>query len=171
LVEDKDIKSYLSRFEGFDCVKINWMVYTDNDLVINDHRPVLERFTTPMEYDKCIGYDFPENYHVKSVVRGGINEFDWGGNPHTPGMNIKYSDSVGNQSDGSPFQSYFFGKAYIKHFTTKTIDEYINGKRIRGQADRFYNTFKRMYKTDDFFKYNKVNNEKLTYINEIHNNK
>lgn len=73
LVKDKDIKSYLSHFEGFQGVKINWMVYTDNGLVKNDGRGVLERFTTPMEYDKAVTYKFPQNYHVKSVLRGGIN--------------------------------------------------------------------------------------------------
>lgn len=71
LVEDDDVHSFLSNFNDFECVKINWMIYTDNDLVINDQRPLLERFTTPMEYDKHGTYNFPENNHVKSIVKGG----------------------------------------------------------------------------------------------------
>jgi hypothetical protein len=142
------------------------MVYTDNDLVFNDHRPLLERFTTPMEYDKCVGYSFPMNNHVKSIVRGGVSNFQWRGNPHVPSMSFKYSNSFGKQSDSSPFQPYNFSKAYIKHFTMKTIDEYINNKKKRGVADRTYNTFNNTYKIDDFFKINNKIPEKLKYINE-----
>ena len=167
LIEDKDIKFYLSNFENFDCVKINWMVYTDNDLVFNDHRPLLERFTTPMEYDKPVGYFFPENNHVKSIIRGGIENFRWSGNPHIPGLSIKYSDSVGNQAESSPFQPYDFSKAYIKHFTTKTIDEWVSNKKVRGVADRTYSTFTSTYNIDNFFKINNKTEEKIKYINGI----
>jgi len=164
LVECDNIKTYLSNFDGFDCVKINWMVYTDNDLLINDYRPLLERFTTPMEYDKCVGYSFPENNHVKSIVRGKIDGFRWGGTPHTPGSNLRYCNSLGEESNSSPFQPYNFSKAYLKHFTTKTIDEYINNKRIRGVADRSYSTFNNTYKIDNFFKINNRTVEKEEFI-------
>ena len=166
LVEDKDIKSYLSNFENFDCVKINWMVYTDNDLVLNDHRPLHERFTTPMDYDKPVGYSFPENNHTKSIIKGGIENFKWRGNPHVPGMSIKYSDSLGNQSESSAFQPYNFTKAYIKHFTTKTIDEWINNKKVRGVADRIHKAFNISYSVDNFFKINNKTDEKIKYINK-----
>jgi len=166
LVEDDNVHSFLEHFEAYDCIKINWMVYTDNDLVINDHRPLLERFTTPMQYDKCIGYNFPMNNHVKSIVKGYIPNFRWNGTPHTPSMHLKYVDSIGVEINGSPFNPYDFSKAYIKHFTTKTIDEWINNKRIRGVADRSYKTFSSSYKLDDFFKINNKTVEKTNYINE-----
>ena len=169
LVEDKNIKSYLSNFENFNCVKINWILYTDNDLIINDGRPILERFTTPMEYGKCVGCSVPENYLVKSFVKGGINNFRWTGTPHTPNMNLVYANSKGEQSDKSPFQKYDFSRAYIKHFSMKTIDEYFNKKRIRGQADRHYSLFKSQYKIDYFFKLNEKTEEKLNYIKNILN--
>ena len=171
LVEDKDIKSYMNGFEGFDCVKINWMVYTDNDLVTNDHRPLLERFTTPMEYDKPVGYSFPENNHVKSIIRGGIKNFHWSGNPHIPGISLRYADSLGKQAESSPFQPYDFSKAYIKHFTTKTIDEWINNKKVRGVADRMYVTFNSTYNIDNFFKINNKTEEKISYIDGIEKKK
>ena len=170
LVEDKDIKSYLSRFEGFDCVKINWMLYNDNGLVINDGRPVLERFTTPVEYGKCYGYGFPENNHVKSILRGGINDFSWQGSPHIPNLNIKYSDSIGRVSDSSPFQPYNFTLAYIKHFSMKTIDEYFNRKRMRGQGDRSYKIFASQFDIENFFKINEKTEEKINYIKSVKKN-
>ena len=170
LVKDEDIKAYLSHFEDFQCVKINWMVYTDNDLVINDHKPLLERFTRPMEYDKFGTYQFPENNHVKSIVRGGIENFRWNGNPHTPNMDIKYCDSVGNESDKSPFIQYNHENAYIKHFITKTIDEWIHYKQIRGAGDRTKKQSDLAYSIESFFKYNGKTKEKLDYINKMKGN-
>lgn len=163
-----DIKSYLSNFSNCDVIKVNWMIYTDNNLVTNDGRPVLERFTEPMPYDKTFSYKFPENNHTKSIVRGGINNFRWSsGNPHVPGRNFSYVDSVGNKTNNTPFQPYNFRKAYIKHFSMKTIDEYINGKRRRGQGNRSYINFKSMYKIDNFFKLNEKTEEKMKYLENI----
>lgn len=171
LVKDDDIKSFLNHFEAFQCVKINWMVYTDNDLVINDHRPILERFATPMEYEKCIDYPFPENLHTKSIIKGGIEDFRWSGNPHAPNMDLKFCDSNGNENDKSPFCLFDYSNAYIKHFITKTIDEWINKKQIRGAGDRTKSMSDLTYTIDKFFKYNNVTEEKIEYINNIkHNN-
>lgn len=170
LVNDDDVKSFLSHFEDFQCVKINWMVYTDNDIVINDHKPLLERFTTPMKYDKCIRYEFPENNHVKSIVRGGIENFKWNGTPHTPNMEINYCDSTGNKSNKAPFCKYDHSSAYIKHFITKTIDEWINNKQIRGAGDRNKIQSDLAYTIDNFFEYNNKTKEKIEYINSVLNN-
>lgn len=167
LVKDKDIKSYLSHFEGFQGVKINWMVYTDNNLVKNDGKKVLERFTTPMDYDKCVTYKFPENYHVKSILRT-RNGFVWNGTPHNIN-GVKYADSDGNETNDSPFQKYSYESAYIKHFTTKTIEEFINGKYKKGTADRDIKSFKNTTygSIDSFFKVNERTKEKDEYINSI----
>lgn len=164
LVDDNDIKSYLDKFNDYDIIKINWMIYTDNNLLTNDFRPVLERFTTPMNYDKCTIYNFPENNHVKSIVRGGIKRFKWLNNPHTPKIKARYSDSVGNKSDDSPFQPYNHSKAYIKHFITKTIDEFLNKKYKKGVADRTYDTFLKTYDLSSFFKINDKNEEKEIFL-------
>lgn len=166
LVEDKDIKSYLSRFDTFQGVKINWMIYTDNDLIKNDGRGVLERFKTPMNYDRCITYKFPENNHAKSIIRCGIDNVKWKQTPHAV-SNIKYCNSIGDNCSNSPFEPYNFELAYIKHFTTKTIEEWIENKSKRGVADRTYETFKRTYNSDNFFKINNKTEEKINYINKI----
>jgi len=169
LIENDDISSYLSSFENVDVVKVNWMVFTDNNIIINDKKPVLDRFITPMEYKKCVNYNFPENFHVKSIIRGGIKNFNWVGNPHVPGMELNYVDTTGNKSDSSPFQEYNYTKAFLKHFTTKTIDEFYNKKRIRGQADRHYQTFINFFDINDFFKINRRTYEKECYINDAIN--
>lgn len=165
LVKDKDVKEYLSRFDGYDIVKVNWMIYTDNNLVTDDGRGVLERFTTPMEYDKRITYSFPENNHIKSFIRGGIKNLVWNYNPHTPSMNLKYCNSVGEKSDNKPFQPYNYELSYVKHFTTKTIQEWLQNKVVRGYPDGneicFLSGNNVIHK---FFMYNKETEEKLNFI-------
>ena len=169
LVKDKDIKSYLSNFEDFQGVKINWMIYTDNNFIKSDGRGVLERFTTPMEYDKVVTYDFPQNYHTKSILRGGINELKWNSTPHSI-RGIKYADSVGRSTNDSPFQPYNYELAYIKHFHTKTIDEFINGKYKKGLGDRTIENYKKYVdRIGFFFKINERTKEKEEYIDKLLN--
>jgi hypothetical protein len=139
------------------------MVYTDNNLIKSDGRGVLERFTTPMEYDKCVTYKFPENNHTKSIIRCGIENLKWNQTPHTV-LNIKYCNSIGDGCSNSPFESYNFDFAYIKHFTTKTIEEWINNKIKRGYPDGNKDWFKKNNIIDKFFKYNDITDEKNEYI-------
>jgi hypothetical protein len=166
LVDHFSIKSYLGSdiFNGYDCIKVNWMVYTDGGLVKDDGRGVLERFVIPMDYDRHVKYSYPENNHVKSIIRGGVKNFKWVGNPHVPGMSLKYCDSLGKRCDSSAFQPYNFEEAYLKHFPTKTIDEYINRKNVRGVGDRNLNRFKETYCMDYFWKINERTSEKEEFI-------
>ena len=165
--KDKDAKEYLSRFNGYDIVKVNWMVYTDSNLIRNDGRRVLERFATPMEYDKRITYPFPENNHIKSIVKGGLNTVRWGGTPHIPLGNSRCCDSIGNDADGSPFQPYNFELAYLRHYPTKTIDEFYSVKVQRGYPDGHKDFFKQNDWTVQFFKYNEKTEEKLNYLKNL----
>ena len=171
LTKDKDIHDFLSRFDGYDAIKINWMIYTDNGLVENDGRPVLERFTTPMTFDRKIVYMFPENYHTKCILRGKLRRLLWTSTPHFPTTPLKCADPLGRKTDNSPFQVYDFSVAYLKHFRTKTIDEWINNKYKRGVADRTYELFEQTYQIDDFFKYNEKTQEKLDFIENNKPNK
>lgn len=163
----KDAKEYLSRFNGYDIVKVNWMVYTDNNLIKNDGRRVLERFATPMEYDKRITYPFPENNHIKSIVKGGLGTVRWGGTPHIPLGNAKCCDSVGNVSDNSPFHPYNFELAYLRHYPTKTIDKFYSVKVQRGYPDGHKDFFKQNDWTVQFFKYNTKTDEKVNFIKSV----
>ena len=164
LKKDNSIKDFLSKIDSYQCVKINWMTFTDNNLILNDGRPVNERFTEPADFEIKKSYSFPENNHVKSIIKCGIDNFKWIGNPHVCGMGLRCCDANGKESSNSPFQPYDFETAYLKHFSMKTIDEYINNKLKRGVGDRSYSSFKGSYKIDDFFKINERTKEKEEYI-------
>ena len=165
LVSDKDIKSYISRFsEECQCILLNWMIMTDNGQVYNTHRPLQERFTEPMDYDKCIGYSFSENNHVKSIVKGGINGLTFGSTPHVPSTSLRCCDSLGHMVTQSPFVNYEFGGAYIKHYQFKTVEEWLTNKMMRGTADRSYEQFINSTDVNHFFKVNEKTEYKTEYI-------
>lgn len=127
----EDIHAFMQRYNGFDCLLINWMVMTDNNLVYYDPRPMMERFTEPMPYDKHVSYNKPENNHVKCIVRGGLGHITFK-NPHRPLTKMRCCNTKAQQCLQKTFLPYDFSIAYIKHFTTKTIEEWLNNKVVRG---------------------------------------
>lgn len=169
LKKQDNIEKYLSAlyFRRYDMIHINWMCYGDNNFINFEDKPILERFTTPIQYDTKVAYDFPENNHIKSIIRGGLRSVNFVGNSHTPNNNnIKCCNNRGIACNGiSPFEKYNFDEAYIRHFSTKTIEEYCN-KLKRGFPDQVLDLQKRgvhLLETR-FFRYNKVTKEKLEHI-------
>ena len=151
----------------FDCVKVNWMIYTDNNMIENDGRPVNERFKTPMDYDKKVGFNFPQNNHIKSIVKCKTDNFEIGWNPHVPIITKKICNADGVAiNNSSPFTPYTFENAYLKHFSTKTIDEFIHGKMVRGLGDRTHANYMKIVPINEFFKINDMTPEKKKYIEE-----
>lgn len=162
LVIPKKIGTFLKDYKSFDCVKVNWMTMTDNGLVRYDDRPLMERFTEQMSNDRGIAGDFPENNHVKSIVRGGIEDMKFLDNPHVPSTPLKCCNVRKEPCGNSPFEPYDHSIAYIKHFFTKTIEEWITNKCVRGN---FLTDFKKDAVTL-FFKVNERTDEKEEYIEE-----
>lgn len=149
----------------FDCVKVNWMIYTDNNMIENDGRPVNERLTTPMDYDKKVGFNFPQNNHTKSIVKCKADDFEIGWNPHVPIITKKICNADGVAiEDNSPFTPYTFDNAYLKHFNTKTISEFIHGKMVRGLGDRTHADYMKIVPINEFFKVNDMTPEKKEYL-------
>ena len=163
----KDVHEYLSYFPD-DCqvVLCNWLCMTDNNLVYYDDRPLMERFTEPMPLDKCVQYNFPDDCHVKSIIRGGINDLRFGGNPHTTDTALRAYTASRRKTENRPWQPMDFTMAYLKHFTTKTIQEWCERKLKVGTPDRDPKNFLPCYR-DRFFKINKVTKDKLDYLESI----
>lgn len=167
-----NIKDFLSqdKFKGFDLIHINLMNYGDNGLVKYDDRKLSERFTEPiipLDFKKT--YDFPENDHVSSIVRGKLNNVVWGQTPHTPSNKLKCCDASGNEQEStSPFVHPFdFSYAYFKHYTTKTIEEWYEIKSKRGYPDGNKEFFKTHDIFDEFFKWNNKTDDKMKYIESL----
>ena len=163
LKNDKTIKEYINRdcFKDTNQILINWQMYTDNDLIYDDGRSCLERFTIP-------NLTIFDNIKVKSIIKTGIE------NVHLDCPHVFYNEilnettynSIGEKIKPNAFISpIHYDLAYIKHFSTKTVEEWVKYKCRRGVIDRNLDKFFEDYK-GYFFNINKVTPEKLNYLKE-----
>ena len=160
------IKQYLSKpiFEKCESISLNWLIYTDNNLISYDNRSVLERFPFPL-------YSSKENKVVKSIIRGNLKKkvFYNISSSHVPNKRVHICNSIGKRLK---HYSAFYVKppvlkyAYLMHYTTKTAVEYIN-KIKRGLTQNVpYNiTDKIRY----FFEINDFTEEKLQIFEKAFN--
>ena len=172
LTEKNNINEYLDTFpEECDRVAIHWMVMDDNDLLENDGRPCMERFTRAI--DKYAFFEYEpsskkyENSHVKSILRMNENDNKRFVNPHFCNNCKQSRDNIGNIIDSNtPFiKNINWDKAYLKHFRLKTITEYLYGKIKKGAPDIDYKYFTKVRCTPEkFFKINKRTKEKEEII-------
>ena len=159
------VQQYLSNpiFQKCESISINWLIYSDNNLLKYDNRSVLERFTTP-----C--YTNRENRLVKSIVRGNLNKKIFNGSSHVPVKKIIRCNSIGKRIK---YYSRFYLKppvlkyTYLMHYTTKTIEEYINKTIKRGlYGNIIYDRKERVRK---FFQINNFTKEKLRIFEKAFN--
>ena len=135
-------------------VKFNWVLYSDDNQIHYYNKPIQERFTTPL-------FNNSLNNHVKSTVRGNLSFNYWKGawNPHSGVIKYNCCSSSGEKiSSDSPYNEHLDYKyGYLKHYRTKTIEEYIDKiKRGRADADVDYKDM-----VDKFFISNQKTKQKL----------
>ena len=155
-----------SKYEG---VHLNWMCFGDNGSVYAENRDVISRFKRPKRpftfYYTYLNHS--ENEHVKSIIKKGLcinwswSDNDFTSDPHTPwGLN-DVCDAQGHRiPKNTPFNSIDYSVAYIRHYTTKSIQEYaIKVSRQCADCDNisFYNFPK-------FFRINKPTFLKLRWL-------
>lgn len=167
LENDKTIQSYIERFPSdWEAILINWDTKTDSNLVHYDSRPLIERFTESLNpIDKCVQYDnIPENAHIKAIIKGGLDNVLWYGNPHICSNPLVCYSASGRRCNQSPFQPIDYSMARLLHFTTKTASEYCKKLEV-GTPDRTYDVFLKTY-VGRFFKYNERTDEKVKIFEE-----
>lgn len=155
-IEDgRDIHDFLDDYEA-DVVSLNWMTMTDNGLTRYDERPMAERFT------QGTGEDFEINRHVKSFVRSGINGISFN-DPHIPNAPALQCENVLHERiEQIPVQpKVIHGVAYIKHYNTKTAEEWatLKMRRLSPCGDE-YNLEMKAKNVDYFFSINERTPEK-----------
>lgn len=158
----------LDKFNNFDVIVFNWKNYGDNDKIYYENKPILERFTLPLNENLKTTYIFPENNHVKSIIRTSLEEVIFK-NPHVTSSPCKTCNANGKEVySNNPFPSRFDHTiAYLKHFPTKTLEEYITIKMKRGYPDQTPIQAKRNLTIDKFFKYNTRTKEKEELIQKL----
>ena len=160
------IQQFLDNKIFYNCqnIKINWLMFTDNDLIKYENKPLKERFTTPLYNDSLV---------IKSIVRGNLNLNYWekATNPHTSKIGFYSCSSSGKNISSTSFMidipEYNF--AFLKHYHTKTIEEYII-KLNKGYADHVdYPGDWKKVRIKNFFDINKKTKEKLDYFKKYLN--
>ena len=172
LKEDENIQDYLSHNTDFDIICLNWRVYTDNNLIYDDGRDCIERFTEPTDINNKY------NTYVKSIVRTYKDIYFKINNPCIPYIgslketlnycNNNFEKIDINQEDNILNLSFNDNKAYLKHFMTKTIDEFINNKLLKYKEHINVSSYIND-QIKDFFLINKKTKEKEIKINKIIN--
>lgn len=164
--QENNVSNLLSnkRYDGYKMIHFNWLMFGDCDMVYNDGRPMRVRFTKPLDVNSMCDYGFPETFHIKSVIRGGLGKITFGPTPHTVSDIDNCCNSYGIPCDPkSPFTPYDFRVGGLLHFSTKTAEEYAN-KVNRGFCDG--NLGSKQSLIELFFKRNKVTKEKVELFKE-----
>ena len=152
------------RFNNCELIQFNWRVFTDNDQLDYEDKPLMERFPIETNYKY-------ENRHVKSTIRGSLDykKLRRNGSPHSVYSNIKACSPSG-KVNGWGYYSWppDFEYAALHHYVTKSIREFFYKKfKTKVDVDKIGEWFKR-YLFDYFFKVNRKAKEKVDIFNEIY---
>lgn len=134
------ISEYLEqeKFNGFSAIHVNWKSYGDDGKLYYESKPVYERFTTPLEREIKDVNGTKLNAHIKTIIRTGtVVEAKNSANPHTPTViEGRICNEHGEEIDNSPWnENYDYGEAYLRHYVTKTAEEYAEAKLLDGCPD------------------------------------
>lgn len=164
--EYTDIKDFLNSRRNVYAYALNWRVYGDNNRVFAGEGDVLDRFKIPMPDDFKFHYNFPENNHIKSLIKLSGDEFIFDRTPHNVNFSGYYSPN-GTKIATGPFNPGLdFDVLYIRHFYTKSLEEWVNKKMKNKFADCIPNNALKYYPIDDYFKYNKITDAKIKYLKQ-----
>lgn len=157
-----NIKVFLSQnwVRRANVIRFHWKCYSDGEQLRYEDRPVMERFTQPCENAEV-------NFHTKQMYRTNLGSLRI--------VNVHYSTNVSYifYPDGRPApyttstkdSSIHDEVAHIKHYVTKSLEEYVRVKWAR----RCEGSSKTRLSMDFYFKYNKRTDEKVRYYNQLMN--
>lgn len=174
LKEDKTINEYLSRdcFNNVDNICVNWKIFDDNDLIYYENKPVMERFTRPIEDNIVthINNNFPSNDTFKSIIKTNKHIcFKHTIHSANNRKELTFSNNKGQiiKLDNTYHYKSNFDLAQLNHYWQKTAEEFFTHKRQRGYPNQDLTSAKVRLSIGEFFKLNKKTDEKLNYIKEL----
>ena len=174
ILEDKyknDIKNFLSDniFNNADIIRLHWKCFSDNDYldVIDDDYSIMNRFIKPCNTEIC---NTKFNLYGKSFLRVSSIKDDIkirGGHGYFEDKTLNAVNAIGQPclNEWSPVGKIpIYENAWINHYATKTIGEYIRCKYFRGGPN---NNDKKYSSLEYFFTYNTYTKEKFEYANSL----
>lgn len=136
----KDIKDFLANIME-ECVLINWVVFGSNSKANKEDLPVQERFKEPVSPLPF----FKENFYVKPIILGGRDRGFHMNNTHCPLGERKMFNLGGYYLTSLSSHVYYPQRckyAYIKHYYTKSFEEWMANKVKRGWPDEMFDVLK-----------------------------
>lgn len=128
LPKGRKIYEYMRQYEYADAVLVNWQVMTDGGLVTDDGRDCAKRFKTPIPDDLKRTEGHIINEYVKSLVRGGIGNLKFIGNPHCPGSpQLKCVNAKNEPVRQYPLTPVVDSEMRLIHYITQYITHTKNG--------------------------------------------
>lgn len=161
--EVHNIQPFVHKYEkDWDAILLNWMCYGDNGHLHYSPISLVDRFPKPLPLLLSVTNMWgqqPINGHVKTLVR---HDCDFQVcNPHVGKGAFRVCNAEGKPVKNEPWlpeQTYKI--AYLRHYYTKSIQEYAEHKMKRGLADRVPGM---TYPLANFFIFNRVTIRKLYY--------
>ena len=158
-----------SKFNKTDSIIFCWKNFGDNGHLYYENKPVKERFTTPKITAK-IG--------IKYFIRGHLDDVIYPISIHNPenaqtinNFKIKVCDVLGNfkfQRIFTENNKYtrilinlkYYEVGYISHYITKSTEEYIKYRCLRGRCDKQSNNYKIRHNKKHYFVINTFTEDK-----------
>lgn len=154
------LEKYLEKMKSNDIIKLTWKTFGDDGKIKDDTSiPVYKRFFKEFKgtiYKGC-------GIMIKCLMNCQRNQKYVWHSCHTPDSdNFKMCLSNGEQTNIVTHNEKFIGNVYIRHYMTKSLDEFINQKFNRSNARFRINTGLGYY-----FKINKRTQEKENYLKSL----
>lgn len=168
-IKDKTLEEYLSqsKFSNTSIIHLNWRYYGDNELLHYENKPVWKRFTEPAPINVRYAQLSDENRYVKSIVNCKY-KIKLINSPHT--MVLSGGNCLRNNGEQSNMsrsaEDYNYDEAWIRHYGTKTIEEYLE-RRSMGTLAAGDRTITLKQRIEWFFNTNSWTQEKQDIINEF----
>ena len=150
----------LSNFKNCFSVLINWKYYGDNNNIYYKPYPLQKRFIKPFKFSNKNKKNIVLYAGAKTIVRGGLN-ITWAHFPHYL-KNPNICNSEGKIIK-NPLTPPNYSMAFIKHYATKSTEEYIEHLIRGGGCSKNQNNKKFMINRikSYYFLFNKITNKKI----------
>lgn len=169
--DGRKINEFLSdeKFANSDAVFLYWLIFGDSGYLHYENKPVYERFVQYQEPDERAN-TFKVFLRGKSdifVEFFDANMFSW---TVTSGRRFVISDSEGKEiAPNSVYQAFNYNGAFIKHYNTLTIEEFLYRRfGRRSYADRNSN-FDKETVMNIFYTINEMTPQKEKIIEDFFN--
>lgn len=175
LKDTRNIKDFLSKdiFAKFNCIKINWKVFDDNNLLkVENSNYSFKRFTHAVRY---------ESYTAKSILKTNIpncvinsshgalradpvSHALYEGNAfHIVCCDVRGIERTNTRDLFTPGRN----NVCLNHYRYKTIEEYVLFKVVRGWPNTLANYGLDFFTISNFFSYNKLSYKKYKVAKDI----